>query len=150
MGRNAKANIHYINIGPCVLAVAFIILLPTFSLFPRNIWKLYSAICVPARLQGMPLLLPNQFLTCSAGASILPGKNSVTFISIQFWWYLVHRQTRAWSYSTLILPHANPGKLTSLGKRSIITVFVHLAEAMKKNFVSLWRYWWKRYINNGN
>ena len=30
-----------------------------------------------------------------------------------------------------------PGNLASLGKQSIITVFVHLAETMKQSFVSL-------------
>ena len=43
-----------------------------------------------------------------------------------------------------------PGNLASLGKRSIVTVFVHLAETMKRIFVSLSRYWRKRYINDGN
>ena len=82
-GKNANVNIHYINIGPNVLKMAFITLSPTFSLFATNILKLYSAICAPTRLHGMPLLLLNQFLACSACAKILPGKHSVAFILIQ-------------------------------------------------------------------
>ena len=53
---------HYINIGPYVLAMAFLILSPTFSLFATNILKLLSTIYVPAWLHGMPFLLLNQFL----------------------------------------------------------------------------------------
>ena len=63
--------------------MAFIILSPTFSLFVTNILKLYSVIYAPPRLHGMPVLLLEQFLACSAGAKILPGKHSVTFILIQ-------------------------------------------------------------------
>ena len=63
--------------------MAFIMLSPTFSLFATNILKVHSAIYVPVRLHGMPLLLLNQFLACSAGAKILPGKYSVAFILIQ-------------------------------------------------------------------
>ena len=63
--------------------MAFIILSPTFSLFATNILKLYSAIYAPVRLHEMPLLLLNQFLACSGGAKILPGKHSVAFILIQ-------------------------------------------------------------------
>ena len=40
--------------------------------------------------------------------------------------------------------------MASLGKPSIITMFVHLVETMKWIFVSLSRYMWKWYINNGN
>ena len=43
-----------------------------------------------------------------------------------------------------------PGNLVSLGKRSIVTVFVHLAETMKRSFVPLSRYWRKRYLNDGD
>ena len=82
-GENAEVNIHYINIGPYVLVMVFIILSPTFSLFAANILKLYSAIYAPARLHGMPLLLLNQFLVCSAGARISPGKHFVAFILTQ-------------------------------------------------------------------
>ena len=32
----------------------------------------------------MPLLLLNQFLACSVGSRILPGKHSLAFILIQF------------------------------------------------------------------
>ena len=60
-------NIHYINIGSYVLAITFIVLSPTFSLFASNILKLYSVIYAPARLHGMPLLLLNQFVACSSG-----------------------------------------------------------------------------------
>ena len=42
-----------------------------------------------------------------------------------------------------------PGNLASLRKRSIVTVFVHLAEMMKQIFVSL-RYWQKWHVNDGN
>ena len=34
--------------------------------------------------------------------------------------------------------------------RETITVLVHVAETMKRMFVSLSRYWWKRYLNCGN
>ena len=63
--------------------MAFIILSPAFSLFVRNILKLYSVIYTPVRLHGIPLLLFNQFLACSAGAKILPRKHSVAFILTQ-------------------------------------------------------------------
>ena len=43
-----------------------------------------------------------------------------------------------------------PANLASLGKRSIVTMFVHVAETMKGIFVSLSRYWRKRYLNYGN
>ena len=43
-----------------------------------------------------------------------------------------------------------PGNLASLGKQFMVTVFVHLAETMKQIFVSLSRYWQKRYVNDGN
>ena len=43
-----------------------------------------------------------------------------------------------------------PGNLASLGKRSIVTVFVHLAETMKRIFISLSRYWQKQYVNDSN
>ena len=76
-------NIHYKNIGPYVLAMASIILSPTFSLYATNILKLYLLIYAPARLHGMPLLLLNQFLTYSARARILPGKHSIAFRSMQ-------------------------------------------------------------------
>ena len=69
-GKNAKTSIHYINIGSYVLAMVFFILSPKFSLFATNILKLSSVIYAPARLHGMPLLLLNQFLACSAGARI--------------------------------------------------------------------------------
>ena len=46
--------------------------------------------------------------------------------------------------------NGRPGNLASLGKRSIVAVFVHLAETMKRIFVSLSRYWRKRYVNDGN
>ena len=42
-----------------------------------------------------------------------------------------------------------PGKLASLGKRSIVAAFVHLAKMMKRIFVSLSRCWRKRYVNDG-
>ena len=58
-------NIRYINIGPYVLSMAFIILSPTFSLFVTNIRKLCLVIYTLAWLHGMPLLLLNQFLACS-------------------------------------------------------------------------------------
>ena len=79
------------NIGSYVLAMDFIIMSPTFSLFAINILKLYSVIYAPARLHGMPLLLLNQFLACSAGARILPGKYSVAFILIQLGGVLISR-----------------------------------------------------------
>ena len=43
-----------------------------------------------------------------------------------------------------------PGNLASLGKRSIVTVFVHLAETMKRIFIFLSRYWQKQYVNDSN
>ena len=43
------------------------------------------------RLHGMSLLLLNQFLACSAGARILPGKHSVAFILIQLGGVLISR-----------------------------------------------------------
>ena len=86
---NAKTNIHYINIGPYVLAMSFIILSSTFSLFATNILKLYSVIYSSARLHGMPLLILNQFLACSVDAKILPGKHYVAFNLIQLGDFLI-------------------------------------------------------------
>ena len=51
---------------------------------------------------------------------------------------------------SLVLYLFRPGNLASLGKRSIVTVFVHLAETMKQILISIGRYWWKRYVNDGN
>ena len=61
----------------------FIIMSPTFSLFATNILKLYSVIYAQDWSHGMPLLLLNVFLECSANGKILPGKHSVAFILIQ-------------------------------------------------------------------
>ena len=71
--------------------MAFIILSPTFSLFATNILKLYSVIYAPARLHGMPFLLLNQFLACSAGARIFSGKHSLAFILMQLGGVLISR-----------------------------------------------------------
>ena len=77
--------------GSYVLAMTFIILSPTYSLFATNILKLYLVIYAPAWLHGMLLVLLNQFLACSAGARILPGKHSVAFILFQLGGVLVSR-----------------------------------------------------------
>ena len=52
------------------------------------------------------------------------------------------------SYLTSISLWYKPGNLASLWERSIITMFIHLAETIKQIFVSISRYWWKQDVND--